>query len=230
MHGFQLWANLPSSLKMTAPRYQDITGARHPGGHRRRRHARARRVRRLLGQEGPGRRRRRRSALSRRLRAARASARRSRSKTTRHAFAYVFAGIGTFRDASEPLGVLTEAGRWPTKSSVRDESRQPLAGAVRPRRRDRRAGRRRGHPLPAGVGQAARGAGGLVRPDRDEHAGGAAAGRSRTARRHVHQGSRRSSSQVSPRPAPIIPASVHRQHFSLELFAPKGVLRVGGRG
>ena len=25
MHGFQLWANLPSSLKMTAPRYQDVT-------------------------------------------------------------------------------------------------------------------------------------------------------------------------------------------------------------
>src|SRR4026208_767110 len=24
MHGFQLWANLPSSLKMTKPRYQDI--------------------------------------------------------------------------------------------------------------------------------------------------------------------------------------------------------------
>ncbi len=24
MHGFQLWANLPLSLKMTAPRYQDI--------------------------------------------------------------------------------------------------------------------------------------------------------------------------------------------------------------
>ncbi|MEX0628503.1 MAG: pirin family protein, partial [Cucumibacter sp.] len=24
MHGFQLWANLPSALKMTAPRYQDI--------------------------------------------------------------------------------------------------------------------------------------------------------------------------------------------------------------
>src|ERR671919_3250738 len=24
MHGFQLWANLPKSLKMTAPRYQDI--------------------------------------------------------------------------------------------------------------------------------------------------------------------------------------------------------------
>ena len=24
MHGFQLWANLPSSLKMTNPNYQDI--------------------------------------------------------------------------------------------------------------------------------------------------------------------------------------------------------------
>ena len=29
-------------------------------------------------------------------------------ETERHAFAYVFAGSGTFRDASEPLGVLTE--------------------------------------------------------------------------------------------------------------------------
>ena len=26
MHGFQLWANLPASLKMTAPRYQDVSG------------------------------------------------------------------------------------------------------------------------------------------------------------------------------------------------------------
>ena len=30
MHGFQLWANLPSSLKMTAPRYQDIPAAEIP--------------------------------------------------------------------------------------------------------------------------------------------------------------------------------------------------------
>ena len=30
-------------------------------------------------------------------------------ETSRHAFAYVFAGSGTFRDASEPRGVLTEA-------------------------------------------------------------------------------------------------------------------------
>ncbi len=30
MHGFQLWANLPSRLKMTAPRYQDIKSADIP--------------------------------------------------------------------------------------------------------------------------------------------------------------------------------------------------------
>src|SRR4026209_1316719 len=30
MHGFQLWSNLPSSLKMTAPRYQDISAADIP--------------------------------------------------------------------------------------------------------------------------------------------------------------------------------------------------------
>src|SRR5437867_512723 len=35
MHGFQLWANLPASLKMTAPRYQDI-GAGAAGGMRHR--------------------------------------------------------------------------------------------------------------------------------------------------------------------------------------------------
>src|ERR1700709_2598115 len=41
MHGFQLWANLPSSLKMTTPRYQDIPASAIPevtdddGTHRR---------------------------------------------------------------------------------------------------------------------------------------------------------------------------------------------------
>uniref|UniRef100_UPI00356503BA pirin family protein n=1 Tax=Phaeovulum sp. TaxID=2934796 RepID=UPI00356503BA len=30
MHGFQLWANLPSALKMTQPRYQDVKGADIP--------------------------------------------------------------------------------------------------------------------------------------------------------------------------------------------------------
>src|SRR5438309_9664172 len=30
MHGFQLWANLPRSLKMTEPRYQDVKAADVP--------------------------------------------------------------------------------------------------------------------------------------------------------------------------------------------------------
>lgn len=30
MHGFQLWANLPSSLKMTDPRYQDVPASEIP--------------------------------------------------------------------------------------------------------------------------------------------------------------------------------------------------------
>ena len=65
MHGFQLWANLPSSLKMTAPRYQDVKAAEIPeiaddDGTR---------VRvvcgDVLGQVGPGRRHRGRSDLHR---------------------------------------------------------------------------------------------------------------------------------------------------------------------
>ena len=31
MHGFQLWANLPASLKMTAPRYQEVKAPDIPG-------------------------------------------------------------------------------------------------------------------------------------------------------------------------------------------------------
>ena len=30
MHGFQLWSNLPASLKMTRPRYQDVKAAEIP--------------------------------------------------------------------------------------------------------------------------------------------------------------------------------------------------------
>ena len=107
MHGFQLWANLPSSLKMTAPRYQDISSRDIPevtddDGTR---------VRIICGSfwgktgpvDGiaadpryldiwvpPG----QRKSL--------------RVETNRHAFAYVFEGSGTFRDASQPRAVRTE--------------------------------------------------------------------------------------------------------------------------
>src|SRR5207249_4636885 len=60
---------------------------------------------------------------------------------------------------------------------------ESLTGALRPRRRSHGAGRERGDPVPPGLGEATRGTGRVVRPDRDEHAGttppglrGAAAG------------------------------------------------------
>jgi redox-sensitive bicupin YhaK (pirin superfamily) len=108
MHGFQLWANLPASLKMTAPRYQDIAAADIPevvddDGTR---------VRVIVGdfwgQQGPveGV-----AADPQYIDVSVPPGTRKRLKvdTSRHAFAYVFAGSGTFRDASDPRGVLTEA-------------------------------------------------------------------------------------------------------------------------
>ncbi len=107
MHGFQLWANLPSSLKMTDPRYQDIPAAAIPevtdddGTH----------VRVICGEfwgkrgpvEGV-------AADPSYLDISVAPNQRKRLKieTTRNAFAYVFAGSGSFRDASDPRAVLTE--------------------------------------------------------------------------------------------------------------------------
>jgi quercetin 2,3-dioxygenase len=107
MHGFQLWANLPSSLKMTAPRYQDIAAKEIPevvddDGTR---------VRVVCGdfwgKRGPvdGT-----AAEPRYLDVSVPAGRRKTFpvETTRHAFAYVFEGSGTFSGASQPFGVLTE--------------------------------------------------------------------------------------------------------------------------
>ena len=111
MHGFQLWANLPAALKMTAPRYQEIKSPEIPevtedDGTK---------ARIITGQfwgrrgpvEGiaadptyldvsvpPGKRRR------------------LPVEHTRHAFAYVFAGSGKFCNASAPLAVPTESVGW----------------------------------------------------------------------------------------------------------------------
>jgi quercetin 2,3-dioxygenase len=108
MHGFQLWANLPSALKMTAPRYQDIAARDIPevtddDG------TRARVIcGEFWGQKGPveGV-----AADPRYVDVSVAPGRRKRIAVDRtsHAFAYVFAGSGTFRDASEPRAVLTES-------------------------------------------------------------------------------------------------------------------------
>jgi redox-sensitive bicupin YhaK (pirin superfamily) len=107
MHGFQLWANLPSSLKMTAPRYQDIPAIEIPeviddDGTR---------VRVICGEfwgkRGPvdGT-----AAEPRYLDVFVPPGKRKALPVERgrHAFAYVFEGSGTFSDASQPFGVLTE--------------------------------------------------------------------------------------------------------------------------
>ena len=107
MHGFQLWANLPSSLKMTAPRYQDVASKDIPevvddDGTR---------VRVICGEfwgkSGPidGV-----AADPRYLDISVAPGQRKRLpvETSRHAFAYVFDGSGTFRDASQTRDVRTD--------------------------------------------------------------------------------------------------------------------------
>ena len=43
-------------------------------------------------------------------------------ETTRHAFAYVFAGSGSFRDASQPFGVLVEKGLGDEEMFIRDQT------------------------------------------------------------------------------------------------------------
>ena len=54
MHGFQLWANLPSSLKMTEPRYQDVKAGDVPIVVGRRRNGGARRLRKLSRDDRAG--------------------------------------------------------------------------------------------------------------------------------------------------------------------------------
>jgi len=121
MHGFQLWANLPSTLKMTAPRYQDVKSADIPeiiddDGSR---------VRVIVGSfwgrtgpvdgiasdpqylditVSPG--RRKNFAID----------------TYRRAFAYVFEGAGAFSDASAPAGVLLEKEVVGRDLNIRDMS------------------------------------------------------------------------------------------------------------
>jgi quercetin 2,3-dioxygenase len=121
MHGFQLWANLPSSLKMTAPRYQDIKAAEIPeivedDGTR---------IRVVcgdfFGKRGP-------------VEGAAADPRYldvtlppNLRKTLpveleRHAFAYVFEGSGNFHAASQPFGVLTEKTDGGTETLARERT------------------------------------------------------------------------------------------------------------
>jgi len=125
MHGFQLWANLPASLKMTDPRYQDIPSNAIPevtddDG------TRARIIcGEFWGKRGP-------------VEGVAADPayvdisvppnqrKRIKVDVTRNAFAYVFAGAGTFRDASEPAAVLTDHTEVPDASPTYDARNHSL--------------------------------------------------------------------------------------------------------
>ena len=108
MHGFQLWANLPSSMKMTTPRYQDVsskdipevidddgTSVRIVCGS-------------FWGKTGPV------DGIAAEPRYLDVRVPPGKRKTlpveaSRHAFAYIFEGSGLFRNASRPFGVLQES-------------------------------------------------------------------------------------------------------------------------
>lgn len=121
MHGFQLWANLPGSLKMTAPRYQDMQSGDIPeviddDGTK---------VRVIVGdfwgKRGPvdGI-----AADPQYLDISVPPGVRKTFKvdTYRRAFAYVFAGSGMFADASAPSGVLLEKEVMGQEVNIRDMS------------------------------------------------------------------------------------------------------------
>jgi len=107
MHGFQLWANLPSSLKMTAPRYQEIKGPEVPeitddDGTKARLVCGS-----FWGKRGPV------EGIAADPVYVDISVPPGKKKTlpvetTRQAFAYVFAGSGKFSNASGPQPVPTE--------------------------------------------------------------------------------------------------------------------------
>jgi redox-sensitive bicupin YhaK (pirin superfamily) len=111
MHGFQLWANLPAELKMTAPNYQEVLSSDIPevteddGSH-------ARVVcGSFWGKKGPV------HGIAADPVYVDISIPPGRSKTIkidtrRHAFAYIFQGKGNFCNASAPLAVPTESVGW----------------------------------------------------------------------------------------------------------------------
>ena len=119
MHGFQLWANLPSALKMTDPRYQDIAGNDVPQiidddgtvvkiitGN-------------FWGKAGPV------DGIAADPLFLDVSIPPNVRKTlpvdTRaNAFAYVFAGQGSFVDASMPIGVRVEKEVAGEELNIRD--------------------------------------------------------------------------------------------------------------
>jgi redox-sensitive bicupin YhaK (pirin superfamily) len=120
MHGFQLWANLPAALKMTTPRYQDVAAHEIPEVIEDDGTAVRVICGSFWGRSGPveG------IAADPRYLDVWIPPEKRRSfpvEDSRHAFAYVFDGEGSFRDASAPRPVLTE-GAEPEAAPVLDRT------------------------------------------------------------------------------------------------------------
>ena len=121
MHGFQLWGNLPSSMKMTDPRYQDVAAQEIPeviddDGTR---------VKVIVGEfwgkKGPV------DGIAADPQyldiSIPAGVKKTfRIDTYRRAFAYVFEGQAAFADASQPTGVLLEKEVMGQEVNIRDMS------------------------------------------------------------------------------------------------------------
>lgn len=121
MHGFQLWANLPASLKMSSPRYQDIAGQDitelvDDDGT----------VIRIVvgswrGKLGPV------DGIAAEPQYLDISMPANTRKSIpidayRNAFAYVFQGYASFRNASEPMGIKVEKELAGEELFLRDRS------------------------------------------------------------------------------------------------------------
>ncbi|MEX2191696.1 MAG: pirin family protein [Bacteroidota bacterium] len=107
MHGFQLWANLPSRFKMTTPRYQDVPATEIPEVQDDDGTLVRVVVGNFWGKTGPV------DGIAADPRYLDVWVPPGRRKmlpvdTYQRAFAYVFEGSGTFRDASKPQAVKTE--------------------------------------------------------------------------------------------------------------------------
>ena len=121
MHGFQLWGNLPSAQKMTAPRYQDVKGTDIPeivddDGTR---------VKVIVGafwgKTGPV------DGIAADpqyldIFVPAGIKKTFQIDTYRRAFAYIFDGSAAFADASEPAGVLLEKEVAGQEVNIRDLS------------------------------------------------------------------------------------------------------------
>ncbi|MGO4907665.1 pirin family protein [Pseudorhodobacter sp. W20_MBD10_FR17] len=121
MHGFQLWANLPAHLKMTQPRYQDVTSSDIPEIIDDDGTAVRVIVGNFWGKSGPV------DGIAADPQYLDISVPAGLKKTfkidtRKSAFAYVFEGKGNFRDASHPRGVLLEKEVRGQEVNIRDMS------------------------------------------------------------------------------------------------------------